>query len=179
MRDRSGPDASTSGAALAPRARVTDLVITESAGEVLVYDQATHHIHHLNRMSVVVWRLCDGRRTADDLVRLARMKLGGDVDQAVVRLALTKLDEARLLDAALDRELRLSGTSRRSLVKRAALASAIPAIVSISAPSATAASSDCVGSGTGIPGSYCQFTAGVCCSNFCIQPYPNAPGQCA
>ena len=109
MRDRSGPDASRSGAALAPRARVTDLVITEAAGEVLVYDQVTHHIHHLNRMSVVVWRLCDGRRTADDLVRLARMKLGGDVDRLAVRLALTKLDEARLLDGPLDRELRLSG----------------------------------------------------------------------
>lgn len=178
MRDRSGPDAGRSGAALAPRARVTDLVITESAGEVLVYDQVTHHIHHLNRMSVVVWRLCDGRRTADDLVRLARMKLGGDVDRLAVRLALTKLDEARLLDGPLDRELRLSGTSRRSLVKRAAVASAIPAIVSISAPSAAMASSHCVNPGMSPVGTGCNQDA-QCCSGVCgNKPAPWLSGFC-
>jgi len=151
---------------LAPRARVTDLVITEAAGEVLVYDQVTHHIHHLNRMSVVVWRLCDGRRTADDLVRLSRMKLGGDVDRLAVRLALTKLDEARLLDGPLDHGLRVTGTSRRSLVKRAAVASAIPAIVSISAPTAAMASSDCVNPGMAPTGTGCNQDA-QCCNGLC------------
>ena len=30
-----------------PAARIEDLVTTESKDEVLVYDQAVHHIHHL------------------------------------------------------------------------------------------------------------------------------------
>ena len=143
MRDRSGPDGSTSGVALTPRARMLDLVITESGGEVIVYDTAVHHIHHLNHVTAVIWRRCDGRQSIGDLVRHARLDVGEEVDEAVVRLALTKLEEANLLDGPLDPGLRLGGTSRRSLMKRVAVASAIPAIVSISSPTAAMASSHC------------------------------------
>jgi len=83
-----------------------------------------------------------------------------------VRLALTKLDEARLLDGPLHRELRLSGTSRRSLVKRAAVATAIPAVVSISAPSPAMATSHCVNPGMAPTGTGCNQDA-QCCSGLC------------
>ena len=173
MRDRSGPDASRSGAALAPRARVTELVITESRDEVLVYDQAVHHIHHLNRISAVIWRLCDGQRSMTDLVQRVRLDTGEDVDDAVVRLALTKLDEANLLDQPLPGSMRVSTTTRRSLVKRAALASAI---VSISAPSAAAADSHCsTVAGSVQSGCPCTY-AGQCASGQCNTPWFN--GSC-
>lgn len=147
----------------APLARAIDLVVTETAGEVLVYDTAVHHIHHLNHVTAVIWRLCDGRQSIGDLVRLARLDAGDDIDEAVVRLALTKLDEANLLDGPLDPGLRLGGTSRRSLVKKAAIAS----IVSISAPTAAMAESDeqCIQFGDP-----CTDTAQCCetyrCSSF-------------
>lgn len=176
MRDRNGPDASRSGAALAPRARVTELVITESKDEVLVYDQAAHHIHHLNRISAVIWRLCDGQRSMADLVRRVRLDTGEDIDDTVVRLALTKLDAANLLDEPLPGSMRVSTTTRRSLVKRAALASAIPAIVSISAPSAAAASSNCsTVAGSVQSGCPCTY-AGQCASGQCNTPWFN--GSC-
>jgi len=129
-----------------PTARVSGLVITEAADEVLVYDTERHHIHHLNHTSAVIWRLLDGRRTVSDVVREARPQLGGEFTGLAVQEALTKLDEASLLDGPLADEVRLSGQSRRRLMKRAALAGAVATIVSITAPmAASAGSPPCTG----------------------------------
>lgn len=121
-----------------PSARIDGLVITESRDEVLVYDTEQHHIHHLNQTSAVVWRLCDGRRIVADLVRQAQLQVEGKVTEDSVRLALAKLEDANLLDGPLLASMRGAGQSRRTLLKRAVVAGAIavPAIVSISAPTA-------------------------------------------
>lgn len=162
--------------ARAPLARAIDLVVTESASEVLVYDTAVHHIHHLNHVTAVIWRLCDGRQSIGDLVRHARPEVGADVDEAVVRRALTQLDDAKLLDEPLDPGLRLGGTSRRSLLKKAAIASAVPMIVSISAPTAAMATSHCVNPDGAAAGTPC-FSNSACCSNVC-DFIPGGPRQC-
>ncbi len=124
-----------------PAARVDSLVITESKDEVLVYDTERHHIHHLNQTSAVVWRLCDGRRTVGDIVRKAQGKLGSDVSDDVVRLALKKLEDANLLDGPLDPAVRGVNHSRRAFLRKAGVAGAIavPVIVSMSAPAAAGA----------------------------------------
>lgn len=177
MRVHNESTAGVIGAPVRPNARAVDLVVTEAASEVLVYDTAVHHIHHLNHVTALIWRMCDGRRSVDDLVRLARLEMGDGVGEAVVRLALTKLDEANLLEEPLDEAMRVSTTTRRSLVKRAALASAIPAIVSISAPTAATAHSHCVGQNLKLTGGDCN-QHGQCCSNVCVQPRPFALGVC-
>jgi hypothetical protein len=102
----------------------------------LVYDKQCHHIHHLNATAAAIWRLCDGERTVCDLA------LHASIDEEAVRLALRKCEDARLLDGPLSTEMR--GTqSRRAFLRKAAVvgAVALPTIVSISAPSAAAASS--------------------------------------
>jgi hypothetical protein len=121
-----------------PAARVDGLVVTESKSEVLVYDTTQHHIHHLNQTSAVVWRLCDGRRSVADLAREAQFKVEGLVTEDSVRLALTKLEDAGLLEGPLLSGMRGARQTRRTLLKRAAVAGAVavPAIVSISAPTA-------------------------------------------
>jgi hypothetical protein len=121
-----------------PRARTSGLVTTEAADEVLVYDTDRHHIHHLNITTAAVWRHCDGERAVGDLARLAGQDLGASVDEATVRLALTKLDDAGLLTEPLAAELRLSRMSRRTFMQRAGVAGAlaVPAIVSTTAPAA-------------------------------------------
>lgn len=172
MRDHNGPEASTPGDPSAPRARFDGLVVTESAAEVLVYDTAAHHIHHLNQVSAAIWRLCDGRKSIAGLAR------DSGLDREMVRLALVKLDEANLLDGTLDPGLRLKGASRRSFMKRVAAATAVPAIVSISAPTAAMASSHCVNEGGAPAGTACNRHA-QCCSGECGgQPYMNGPGLC-
>jgi len=125
----------------APAARIDGLVITETRDEMLVYDMRHHHIHHLNPVSREIWRLCDGTRTVAEIARQANV--AGVVDDAAVRLALTKLAAADLLEGELDRSLKGGRQSRRAFARRAAVAGAVavPVIVSITAPSAAAASS--------------------------------------
>ena len=52
-----------------PVARYQDLVITETGDELLVYDETSHQIHHLNAEAASVWRLCDGVRSIDAIAR--------------------------------------------------------------------------------------------------------------
>lgn len=127
-----------------PAARTSDLVTTESGDEVLVYDQATHHIHHLNRTSAVIWRLCDGQRSIRDLGRVAATQLEAQVDEDVVRLAVSKLADAGLLDGSRSFAPLGHAQTRRTLLRRAAIAGAIavPAVVSMTAPT-SADSSHC------------------------------------
>jgi hypothetical protein len=144
-----------------PVARVDGLVVTVSNDEVLVYDTESHHLHHLNRLSAVVWRLCDGQRTVDDLVRQAQCEVDGVVTSGSVRLALTKLASANLLDGETSVDHRDTGQSRRAFLRRAATtgAIAVPVIVSISAPQAAAATSTCL-----TPGQCSASTVGQICA---------------
>jgi hypothetical protein len=148
-----------SGSAV-PAARVSDLVINDVHGEVLVYDKQCHHIHHLNATAAAIWRLCDGERTVRDLA------LHASIDEEAVRLALRKCEDARLLDGPLSTEMR--GTqSRRTFLRKTAVAGAIalPAIVSISAPTAAQSDSTCVACNTLNFAVVCGL--GVSCTNGC------------
>lgn len=120
-----------------PAARINGLAIMDSGSELLVYDQDSHHIHHLNRISATIWRFCDGRRSVAEIAAAA------ETSEPIVRQALGKLSEARLLNAELSPTIRTDGRSRRALLKKAAIAGAIPAIVSVSAPLAAHAYSTC------------------------------------
>jgi hypothetical protein len=120
-------------------ARVDSLIMTETADEVLVYDQLSHQIHHLNHASAVIWRLCDGRQSIADLSRLASAELGSVVSEDAVRLALGKLEDAKLLSAPLVDGMRMAGQTRRSFLRKAALAGAVPVVVSVTAPTAARA----------------------------------------
>ena len=150
-----------------PAARADGLIVTRSHDEVLVYDTGAHHLHHLNHLSAVVWRLCDGQRTVADLARLAQIEVDGVVTVESVRLALTKLGAANLLDGELGAGLRGTGQSRRAFLRRSAIAgaAAIPVVVSISAPQAAAATSTCLGPGecnASTVGRICGANAGQC-----------------
>lgn len=125
--------------AVVPAARIADLVITEAADEVLVYDKKRHQIHHLNHTSAVIWRLCDGSRTVQELTKAARVQLGGDVDSSIIELAMANLAEANLFTQPVaGSSIRNVSYSRRKMLRRAAVAGAIavPAIVSMTAPTA-------------------------------------------
>lgn len=141
-----------------PAARIDDLVVTQTAEEVLVYDKLRHEIHHLNRTSAAIWRLCDGQRRIAELVRDAA------VDVEIVQIAVTKLAEANLLDGPVTTEFRVSSPSRRAFLRKSAVAGAIavPAIVSITAPAAATHNSTHTGSCNVGPGGACGVNA--CCN---------------
>lgn len=170
---RVAPVDSTNPRRAVPAARFHGLVTTATGDEVLVYDKERHHIHHLNRTSAIVWRLCDGQRSVEEIALLASTEADAEVDVSTIRLALSKLSGAYLLAQPLEDGMSVRSQSRRVFMKRAAVAGAIavPAIVSMSAPALAAASGLC-GSGctcnsncnTG-PCSVCSQLDGMTCCN--------------
>jgi hypothetical protein len=118
-----------------PTVRIEHLVVSEAGDDVLIYDQATHQIHHLNEATAAVWRLCDGRNTAPAIAQLASMATG------TVNIAIEKLAAAGLLETGPTHGAHRDARSRRMFLKSALAAGAVPAIVSVTAPSAAAAGS--------------------------------------
>lgn len=133
----------TASPGMLPVAKLSDLVITESGEEVIVYDQISHQIHHLNRTSAVIWRSCDGTRTVSQIARSASAELGVSVDEDLVHVALAKLDDAHLFADSLLSSSRVGRQSRRQVIKRMAVVGGgiaiVPVITSITAPGAAAA----------------------------------------
>jgi hypothetical protein len=123
------------GLDIVPAARTHRLVVTESADEVLIYDQELHHIHHLNPVSAGVWRRCTGNQSILDLAATT----GLDLDH--VRLALRQLAGANLLEGDLTISSSRSRGSRRAFLKKSGIAVMIPAVVSVTAPLAAQATS--------------------------------------
>ncbi|MBV9926162.1 MAG: PqqD family protein [Acidobacteria bacterium] len=142
-----------------PRARAEGVVVRELPEEVLVYDLDTHKAVCLNSTAAMVWRLCDGRRTASEIRRSLEKASGGRVPEELVWLALEQLGRDNLLDTRVPRPDELAGLSRRELIKRVGLAAAValPAVASIVAPTPAQAGS-CLPSGAS-----CS-TSADCCS---------------
>jgi hypothetical protein len=111
------------------------------ADETLVYDLKGHRAHCLNRTAAAVWRSCDGRTPVAAIGRRLGHDTGEGVDTEVVWLALAQLQKAGLLDDA-SLPARAAGVSRRAALGRlVGAALLVPAVVSITAPTAGAAGS--------------------------------------
>lgn len=122
-----------SGATRLPRSRIENLVISELDDETLVYDLERNEAHCLNLTAALVWGHCDGRTTATQAARLLKGKLGAPVDTDLVWLAVKQLERFHLVEGARKKP----AVSRRELIlKYAPAALALPAILSISAPTA-------------------------------------------
>ena len=146
-----------------PKARAEGVVVRELDEEVLVYDLDTHRAVCLNGAAAAVWRLCDGRRTPDDIRRTLGKTSADAVPEEFVWLALEQLGRDGLLDARLPaRPPALAGLSRREMIRRVGLAAAValPAVAAIVAPTPAQAAS-CLP--TGAP---CNDGA-ECCSSVC------------
>jgi hypothetical protein len=140
-----------------PTARKDSLIVKELPDETLVYDTQRDKAHCLNSTAALVWKNCDGKRTVGQLHELMEENAGTPLPEELVWLALDQLEAFKLLEDAPTKPLELSGMSRRNLVKRIGFAAiAIPVIISISAPPASAQASG--------------FAPGSCCGS---------PGQCA
>lgn len=127
-------------------ARHENLITTDAGRDVIVYDQEQQTIHTLNALSALVWRSLDGQQNVPALLHTAQEKLDPKVTKEAIELALAQLSEAGLLEEGAPLSIRSRG-SRRAFMKRSAVAGGVllPAIASVSTPSASMASSpDCV-----------------------------------
>lgn len=149
--------------AIAPRARQEHLIVQEMPGEVLVYDQDRHLAHCLNLTAALVWKNCNGSNSVTQIASLVGRELQAPVAEEVVLLALDQLRKDQLLVADAAAPAPLNAVSRRAMIRTLGItaAVAIPAIISLTAPTPAAAA-------TGLaPGSPCT-SDGQCTSNQCI-----------
>jgi coenzyme PQQ synthesis protein D (PqqD) len=83
------------------------LVVEDMDGEILLYRPSTHQAIHLNGTAAVIWRLCDGTRTVNDLVQC----LGDQYPAAKAAIALEVRQAIDLLlrEGALEGPRQLDG----------------------------------------------------------------------
>lgn len=158
-----------------PPARTEDLIVEELPDEVLVFDLKTNRAHCLNPASALVWRCCDGRTTVAEAARRLARETGAPADEALVWLALDQLDKYRLLLGGTGRPAGAPRVSRRELMRKyLPLALALPAVASVSAPTAAQTGSLCANVSCGSSFDCCvgfrcaippDATRGVCVPN--------------
>ena len=126
-----------------PIARSSDIVVQEVGDESLVYDLKNHRAKCLNETSAMVWKLCDGKKTALEITMALSAKLKTKIDENLVFLAFDQLQQEGLLEADDELTLILGGTSRRDLIKKAGMAAviALPVVTGVIAPKAVHAQS--------------------------------------
>ena len=142
-----------------PKARREALIVETLPDETLVYDERTDKAHCLNAAAAAVWRRCNGQATVPQIAR------GLGMDEDVVRATLDQLNKAKLLEALpvslIDRRI-----SRRELGRRVAAGAAfvaLPAVLTVVAPTAANAASCVPQGGPCNVSADCCPVPGVCC----------------
>jgi hypothetical protein len=153
-----------------PLARKDGLVVQKMPDEVLVYDLDEHKAHCLNQTAALVWEQCDGSKSVSDIARRVGTELNASVNDDVVFLALDQLGKDNLLEKRIALPVDMKQMSRRELMRRVGLATAValPVIISIVSPTAANAVT-CIASGTA-----CSPTV-VCCSTLATCGMGNCP----
>lgn len=152
---------------LEPLARKEGLVVEQMPDEVLVYDLDRHKAHCLNRTAAFVWQQCDGKSDAPKIARQMEKEFKTTINENLVYLALDQLGKDHLLEKRVALPAEMVNMSRRQVMRRIGLATAValPVVISIMAPTAANAVS-CIASGA-----TCSTTV-VCCSTLstCTPP---------
>jgi hypothetical protein len=149
-----------------PRARQDGLVIRELADETLVYDLERHKAHCLNKTAALIWNLCDGQTSVDEMEAILAKQLDQSIDSDVMLYALDRLGKKHLLENAATYAADQRRMSRRDVIRRVGVAAvALPLITTIVAPTALAAA--CSAGGKLPDGCPCNGN-GNCISGNCV-----------
>ena len=123
---------------MVPQARHDRLAVQKLGDETIIYDEQRNHIHRLNPTAALVWRHCDGRRTAGDLALVVQGELGSPVTEEMIWLALDRLEKEHLLQDRLVRPEEALQITRRQMLRKAALVGGatllLPVVQSMVAP---------------------------------------------
>src|SRR5262245_30673541 len=109
-------------------------------GELLVYSPETAETHALNETAAIVFELCAGTNSREEMAAEIARRCGLPADEAIVDLALADLVEAGLVVADDGTPLPVT---RRALIRRLGLtaiaAALLPFVETIAMPSVAAA----------------------------------------
>jgi len=118
-----------------------DTIVRQLGDEFLVYDRKTNKAHCLNPMAAEVWRLCEGKTTVAEIARKVGETANAPVDEAVIELALSRLQKAGLIDQDSSGSEPMIPSRRVALRKMATAALALPLVTTILVPTAAQAAS--------------------------------------
>jgi hypothetical protein len=153
-----------------PLARKDKIVIKELRDETLVYDLKTDKAYCLNKPAALVWKSCDGKTTAVDIATALGTELGAPVPEDLVLLAINELRRDGLLERQYELTPRAKTISRRDVVRRIGVTTAValPIVASLVIPKvAMAASCACSNPGDCLVQSACPSSVNCNSSNFC------------
>src|SRR5205823_9239994 len=119
-----------------PSARQDRLVVQELSDEVLVYDLDRHRAHCLNRAAALIWRHCDGSTSVAEMARRLQQESGVLGDEEAVRLGLSRLSKAHLLQERVRHSARDDRATRRALIRRLAAIGGVGPVHPIASPPA-------------------------------------------
>lgn len=111
--------------------------------ELLLYDLARDKVFCLNETSMVIWNLCDGENTVENLRRKVSSQLKTNINEELIWLTLDMLKSEQLLSNHLEVTINFNGLSRREVIKKVGLSTMVtlPFVSAVIAPNAAAAQS--------------------------------------
>ncbi len=173
-----------------------NVVVQTISEEVLVYNLSNHKAHCLNKTAAMIREACDGK---SDILKIKSNVDQNSGEQLPLDLIILTIDDLITKDLIVRQDHgSIDRTTRREMIRKAALTTAIalPLISSVVSPAAVSAQS-CIGFGTGAPGTPvnaftdnggCEFFLNdMCCSgavtNYeftlcCSEPQQEGIGTC-
>ena len=129
-----------------PLSRLEGVVVQDLASELLVYDLENDRAFCLNETTALVWKSCDGKKSVTDISTDLSKKLKSEVSEDVVYFALDLLKNENLLANNEQLDSKFTGMSRRDVIKKIGMgtAVAIPLVSSLTAPTPAQAQSNCL-----------------------------------
>src|ERR1700675_3987675 len=123
------------------RKRQDGRIVKRVDDELVIYDEQNHKVFHLNKAAAIVWEYCDSASSLDDLAHTlaSHSELPASVDLA--GLALQELRDADLIEGSFASVAHREVARRDVIARMAALALALPAVVSLLAPTPAMAAS--------------------------------------
>ncbi len=120
-----------------PVARNDGLRVEQLSDELIVYDVDRHKAHCLSPAAAVVWKNCDGQKTAQELA--ARLQEAGvAADQEMVWMILHRLSKLDLLQQRVVVPEDAFRSTRRDLMKKVAMAGGVLFLLTASIPAPAA-----------------------------------------
>jgi Coenzyme PQQ synthesis protein D (PqqD) len=118
-----------------------DLLVRELHDEVIVYDGRTRRAHCLNPTAAAIWKLCDGKKSVEEIASALNQALAAPVDEGLVWLAVHEFKKSGLLQNEISPAVEQHMMSRRELMRKIAVgaALALPIATSIVVPTPAAA----------------------------------------
>jgi Coenzyme PQQ synthesis protein D (PqqD) len=157
-----------------PLAVSQDILVQELPDELLIYKLKTHKAMSLNKTVAAVWQNCNGQNTIPQITESVSRKFKTTVTEEIVLLALETLSQSDLLisQGEAQETTFIPNVSRREVIRRAALSTAValPVIASLSAPKAARAASNPNLLADGTPCTLDTQCQSGCCTGFCDDP---------